>query len=151
MLPQIRELANRIIRDCENQNALDVEDVTYLKQIKTSVDLMNYRHCDKMHNLAMDAAKALGMSTEWIAQKDAEFYGASVQDESSRDFSHSGLGIGGLSGHIEEVPVLTIAQIERMERIERKMMVCRRCGSSDLLDGAMFTTCPSSGLCDDCF
>lgn len=28
---------------------------------------------------------------------------------------------------------------------------CRRCSKSDLFDGAMFTTDPSSGLCDDCY
>ena len=30
-------------------------------------------------------------------------------------------------------------------------MVCRSCGSDDVLGGAMFTTSPSSGLCDDCY
>jgi len=72
------------------------------------------------------------------------------RDENPRDFSHSGLGIGGLGRHIETPIVPSIEAIKRVEQMEREMIVCRRCGQSDLFDGAMFTT-SGTNICDDCF
>jgi len=71
-------------------------------------------------------------------------------DKQVQDFSHSGLGIGGLANHSELVTVPTVAAIKRMERIENEMQACRRCGDNDLIDGAMFTT-GGGNVCDDCF
>lgn len=72
------------------------------------------------------------------------------KQESSLDFSTSGLGIGGLAT-FQETPIIpTIAQIERVERLENEMIVCRHCGASDIFDGAMFTT-GGGDVCDDCF
>lgn len=62
-----------------------------------------------------------------------------------------GFGIGGLGRHVEAPVIPTIAQMKRLERLEAQAHSCRRCGESDVFDGAMFTTAPSSGLCDDCF
>lgn len=71
--------------------------------------------------------------------------------ENVHDFSHSGLGIGGLGRH-EEAPIIpSIAAMKRVENLERQAHTCRKCGQTDVFDGAMFTTAPSSGLCDDCF
>ena len=75
---------------------------------------------------------------------------SSVMDESHLDFSHSGLGVGGLANYDEPVTIPSVAAIKQMERIEREMTVCRRCGESDILDGAMFTT-GGGDVCDDCF
>lgn len=72
-------------------------------------------------------------------------------DENPHDFSRTGLGIGGLGYHVEEPTIPTVKQIERLEQMERKARRCRRCGCTDVFDGAMFTTDPSSGLCDDCY
>ena len=67
----------------------------------------------------------------------------------AQDFDR-GFGIGGL-GHYEEPPVIpTVAQIERLERLEARSTVCRRCGQSDAFDGAMFTT-GGGDVCDDCY
>jgi hypothetical protein len=68
----------------------------------------------------------------------------------AHDFD-SGLGIGGLGRHIEEKPVPTVEQVKRLEQMEARATYCRKCGQSDVFDGAMFTTDPSSGLCDDCY
>jgi len=65
------------------------------------------------------------------------------------DFSHSGLGIGGLATYQEEPPVPTVAQMERLERMEARATRCRRCGQTDVFDGAMFTTV-GGDICDDC-
>jgi len=70
-------------------------------------------------------------------------------EQAPLDFD-GGFGIGGLGRHDEPGRIPTIAQIERMERIEREMIVCRRCGASDIIDGAMFTT-GGGNICDDCF
>lgn len=66
------------------------------------------------------------------------------------DFSHSGLGIGGLARHVEEPFVPTIRQMKRWEQMEQQARYCRRCGESDVFDGAMFTT-GGGNVCDDCF
>lgn len=69
---------------------------------------------------------------------------------SPHDFSHSGLGIGGLA-HYEEPPIVpTLEQIERMEKLESRARHCRRCGATDVFDGAMFTN-GGGDICDDCF
>jgi len=158
MLPEIKELANRIFRDCEDDNALDAKDLAYLEQIKTTTDLLNFADdgSGKMVNLAADAAKALGQSDEWIARKiDGPYYNVgepaqSKPTESPLDFSHSGLGISGLANYDEKPIIPSVAAIKRMEKIENEMQICRRCGASDLIDGAMFTTMAGSGYCDDC-
>lgn len=74
-----------------------------------------------------------------------------ANNECPHDFDRAGLGIGGLSRQIEKPAVLTIKQIKYLRRLEHKATRCRRCGQSDVFDGAMFTTDPSSGLCDDCY
>ncbi len=68
--------------------------------------------------------------------------------EVAHDFD-KGFGIGGLGRHVETPVVPTIAQMKRMEEIEAQDS-CRSCGGSDWT-GAMFTTDPSSGYCDDCY
>ena len=71
--------------------------------------------------------------------------------EHPADFSHSGLGIGGLGSYQEPAFIPTIAQMERMEQLEASATTCRRCGQDDVFGGAMFSTDASSGLCDDCY
>jgi hypothetical protein len=60
-----------------------------------------------------------------------------------------GYGIGGLGRHAERPIIPTIEQMERVEQAEKRARRCRRCGDTDVFDGAMFTTAPSSGLCDE--
>ena len=72
-------------------------------------------------------------------------------EENPADFSHSGLGIGGLGSYQEPPFIPTLTQMERMERLEAEATTCRRCGQDDVFGGAMFTTDASSGLCDDCY
>jgi len=72
-----------------------------------------------------------------------------VSNQTNRDFDKTGLGIGGLGRYVEPVTVPTVEQIERLEHLEQQLHHCRRCGCSEM-DGAMFTTDPASGLCDDC-
>ena len=71
-------------------------------------------------------------------------------NESPHDFSHSGLGIGGLSSYEEPTVIPTVKQMERLEKMEQRATRCRRCGQSDEFDGAMFTT-GGGNVCDDCF
>ena len=71
------------------------------------------------------------------------------QAENPHDFSHSGLGIGGAGHHTELTPAPTAVQMERMQKLDQQPR-CRRCGGQEWT-GAMFTTDPSSGLCDDCY
>lgn len=154
MLAVLREMADRIIRECEDEDALDAEELVYLEQIKTVADLKNFTTdgSGKMVGLAADAAKALGQSSEWIAREiDGEFYEESgAQAENSRDFGHSGLGIGGLGRHIEETLIPSVEAIVRVEKMEAQAQYCKQCGESDVFDGAMFTTMAGSGYCDDC-
>lgn len=71
-------------------------------------------------------------------------------EEHPADFSHSGLGIGGLANY-EEAPVIPSVQaLERVQRMHDTDVVCRRCGASKNFDGAMFTT-GGRNICDDCF
>ena len=72
------------------------------------------------------------------------------QPPQTYDFDR-GFGIGGLARYEEPPFIPTVAQMERLERLEAQATYCRRCGQSDVFDGAMFTTDRSSGLCDDCF
>lgn len=61
-----------------------------------------------------------------------------------------GFGIGGLGRH-EELPTIPSAKaIERLEKALDEAQRCGRCGQTDTIDGAMFTTDPASGFCDDC-
>jgi len=73
----------------------------------------------------------------------------SADDEHAADFSHSGLGIGGLANY-EETPVIpSVRAMERVQRMHDTDVICRRCGASKNFDGAMFTT--GGNVCDDCF
>jgi hypothetical protein len=72
-----------------------------------------------------------------------------VAEENPRDFSASGLGIGGLRAYEEPPVVPSERQAAQMERQRMTEVVCRRCGASSL-DGAMFTTFGGEDLCDDC-
>jgi len=80
----------------------------------------------------------------------AEEVHPTASPEMGHDFD-KGFGIGGLGRHAEEPIIPTVEQMKRIETAEAKMQTCRRCRQSDLYDGAMFTTDPSSGLCDDCY
>jgi len=75
---------------------------------------------------------------------------ASAPDEHPADFSHSGVGIGGLATY-EEAPVIPSVQaLERVQQMHDTDVICRRCGASKNFDGAMFTT-GGGNVCDDCF
>lgn len=76
MLPELRALALRIMHDCESENALSDTDLDYLNQIRGERDLMNFTDDGdgQAHALAMDAARAIGVSQEWIDARDAEYY-----------------------------------------------------------------------------
>lgn len=75
---------------------------------------------------------------------------APVTEESPHDFSHSGLGIGGLATH-EEMPIVpTVAQIARVEKMERGMTTCRRCGDNDGPYGDARFGNGGGDICDDC-
>ncbi len=71
--------------------------------------------------------------------------------QQGKGFDRTGLGIGRLSQHTEPTPTPSARQIERVVRKTRQAQTCCRCGQSDTWDGAMFTTDPSSGICDDCY
>ena len=71
-------------------------------------------------------------------------------DISGGDFDR-GFGIGGLGRYQEDPIIPSVTAIERVERMEARARTCRRCGQSDVFDGAMFTTDASSGLCDECY
>lgn len=73
-----------------------------------------------------------------------------IPDEHPADFSHSGLGIGGINND-QSMPVIPSVQaIERVQRMHDTDIICRRCGASKNFDGAMFTT-GGGDICDDCF
>lgn len=76
MLPELRALALRIMRDCESEDALTDADLDYLNSIRGECDLMNFTDSgdESAHSLAMSAAAALGMPQEWIDARDAEYY-----------------------------------------------------------------------------
>jgi len=70
--------------------------------------------------------------------------------ESPYDFDRTGAGIGGI-GRFQDDPIIpTQKAFERYEQLRARATYCRRCHQSDVFDGAMFTTDPASGLCDDC-
>jgi len=146
MLQKIENLITRLIDENDDPNTLDAEDIAYLEQIKSVADLLNFTDdgSEKMISLAADAASALGQSSYWIARN------IDSGSADTHDFSHSGLGISGLANYDEPVIIPSTAAIKRMEKIELEMETCRRCGASDLIDGAMFTTMAGSGYCDDC-
>lgn len=70
-------------------------------------------------------------------------------DTPGSDFDR-GFGIGGLGRHVEEPFIPSVAQMAKLERMEARATHCRRCGESDVVDGAMFTT-GGGNVCDDCF
>ena len=78
---------------------------------------------------------------------------AKQANEAPANEYHGVMGIGGIGTYAEnEMPVIpSVAAIECMERMEARARYCRRCGQSDVFDGAMFTTDRGSGLCDDCY
>ena len=154
MLPEIVAWIDKHIEENEDPDALDAEDMVYLEQLRSVDDLLNFTDSGdgKMVALAADAAKALGQPREWIEKHiDEPRCGPTVEGESACGFGHSGLGIGGLAHCQEDMPVPSVETLERVKRMEQEMQVCRRCGENDLFDGAMFTTDPSSGYCDDCY
>lgn len=61
------------------------------------------------------------------------------------------IGIGGIGICSQnEMPTIPSEQaLKRYDEMDRRAHYCKRCGQSDV-DGAMFTTNPNSGLCDDC-
>ena len=81
----------------------------------------------------------------------AQAHAPQVAAESVYDFDRTGAGIGGINRLQEDLIIPTKAAFERYERLEARATYCRRCGKSDVFDGAMFTTDPASGLCDDCY
>ena len=160
MLPELENLAAKLRVEAENPNALDAKDIAYLTQIQTTKDLLNFTDNGngKMVALAADAAKSLGQPDEWIKTHiDDPYYNpaetkrdAATPQSANQDFSRSGLGIGSLSHHIEDPLIPSEAGLARVEQMHTQATTCRRCHQSDLFDGAMFTTDPASGLCDDC-
>jgi len=108
--------------------------------------------------LLYDVAKTLGLTEQQagtLAGDDAQPQPDApaqtlVDSTATYDFSASGLGIGGLGAYDEKPIIPTIAAIKRVERLEAEMTVCRRCGASDIFDGAMFTN-GGGDVCDDCF
>jgi len=73
-------------------------------------------------------------------------------ERNERNEYHGGMGIGGIGIYAEnEAPIIpSAAALERYNRAGGRARVCRICGGSEL-NGAMFTTMASSGICDDCF
>lgn len=62
----------------------------------------------------------------------------------------SGLGIGGINRD-QSMPVIpSIAALERIEKMTKTDIVCKKCGASQNFGGAMFTTLRGSRICDDC-
>lgn len=79
------------------------------------------------------------------------YNGGVVGDGNSKQRrTHSGLGVGGAGSYVEPTIIPTIAAIERVERMEKRATYCRKCGQSDVWDGAMFTT-GGGDVCDDCY
>lgn len=108
------------------------------------------RDADGRHYVYIDPDTDSGMTLE-AATAEAERRNNQPEPEQSIE-SYGIMGIGGIGTYEEnEMPQIpTVAQIERQERLERQATCCRRCGRSDVFDGAMFTTLGSSGICDDC-
>ena len=71
-------------------------------------------------------------------------------DENPHEFSHSGLGIGGLANYEEPPVVPSVVAIERVQHLMDIDVICRCCGASKTFVGAMFTT-GGGYICDDCF
>jgi len=96
--------------------------------------------------LLYDVAKALGLS-EYQAQILAGDKPVTAPVTEPAVF-----GIGGIGVFSEnEMPIIpSVAAIERMEKLEKTDVICRRCGASQNFDGAMFTT-SGTNICDDCF
>ncbi|MFH1634308.1 MAG: hypothetical protein ABIG63_09920 [Chloroflexota bacterium] len=74
-----------------------------------------------------------------------------ITEENPHDFSASGLGIGGLGSHVEQLPIPTVAQIARLEQIEQQVKYCRRCGDNDGPYGDARFGNGGGNVCDDCF
>ena len=94
-----------------------------------------------------------GTMTRAEAEAERDRLNHSVLDQEpsqSYDFDR-GFGIGGLARYAEPPVIPTVQQMERVAKLEAQAVRCRRCGDTDMFDGAMFTTDAASGLCDDCY
>lgn len=158
MLRQLQKLADRICYDCDI-DSLDAASIAYLEQLRGPDQLGNFvdNGDGSMIALAVDAASTFKLSRKEIEALEESWQirlivkpAQSPAEEHPYDFSSSGLGIGALGTFVEELPVPTVAQIERYERKMATATVCRRCGKDDAYDGAMFTT-GGDNICDDCF
>lgn len=74
------------------------------------------------------------------------------QEHRQEQESSAILGIGGIGIYADnEMPIVPSERaIARLERMEKRATYCRRCGQSDVFDGAMFTTLGGTNICDDC-
>ena len=115
-------------------------------KIITQADLDNTQQSD--HRWKFPGVTGPGTYT-WNESQN-RYESAQDTDENPHDFSHSGLGIGGLGSYEEQATVPTASQLRRMEQ-EDNAQRCKGCGGTEYTTGAMFTTAPSSGYCDDCF
>ena len=88
--------------------------------------------------------------TFWFDAKEVQPVANPPEPETPDYGFDRGFGIGGLGRHVEDPIIPTVEQMKRVEAAEAKMRICKRCGASDLYDGAMFTTIKGSGYCDDC-
>ena len=70
--------------------------------------------------------------------------------KSNYDFDRTGVGVSRLSQHDEKPIIPTPQAIKRLECLEQQATTCNSCHQTDVFDGAMFTTDPASGMCDDC-
>ena len=109
----------------------------------------------------IDNAPVAGLSNNWplpgvtgpgdYVWNEAAHTFAPVSAPTSRPYDFDGgFGIGGLGNYQEPHFIPTEAQMARLEEMEARASYCRRCGESDLFDGAMFTT-GGGDICDDCF
>jgi hypothetical protein len=69
--------------------------------------------------------------------------------ESPLDFDSGGFGIGGLARYEERPVVPSERALKCYEKMAQRATRCRRCGQTDVFDGAMFTTL-GGDICDDC-
>lgn len=124
------------------------EIFTKLSELRTKIERDTEEPMQGSDNaLLYDVAKVLGLSEEQAAMLAGDT--DTSQSEGVHDFD-TGLGIGGLSRHRENLVIPTVAQMERVEERIKRATTCRRCGQDDEFDGAMFTT-GGGNVCDDCF
>lgn len=85
------------------------------------------------------------VQSEWC-----HLYTPPAIDEHPHDFSHSGLGIGGINNDQSMPEIPSAKAFERVQKMVDTDVICRRCGASKNFDGAMFTN-GGGDICDDCF